>query len=366
MHGFGKFCAIILGLLIADTVFSANPLAGVQTVFIILMENHNWSSIQGNANAPYINHTLLPMASYCLQYFNPPGNHPSEPNYLWLEAGTNFGILNDNPPSSNQQTTTNHLVSLLNRAGVSWKAYQENITGTTCPTTDSYPYAVRHNPFMFFTDVTANLAFCTNHVRPYSELAQDLRNNRVAQYNFITPNLTNDMHDAGCTTCNAVAHGDLWLFQQLPVIMGSSAYSNHGAIFITWDEGSGGDGPIGMIVVSPLAKGGGYSNTNYYMHGSTLRTMQEIFGVQPYLGAAANAADLSDLFAGLTLGAMQYTAGLVRFTVSGAVPGRTHIIEVSVDLKNWTAVSTNVPTTTSFIYSGSNPTRAGFYRVDLR
>ena len=59
------------------------------------MENHNWSDIKGNASAPYINTTLLPQASYAQQYYNPPGIHPSLPNYLWLEAGTNFGISND-------------------------------------------------------------------------------------------------------------------------------------------------------------------------------------------------------------------------------------------------------------------------------
>jgi hypothetical protein len=51
-----------------------------------------------------------------------------------------------------------------------------------------------------------------------------------------------------------------------------------------------------MIVVSPFAKGNGYSNTIAYDHSSTLRTMQEIFGVRPFLRAAANATDLSDLF----------------------------------------------------------------------
>lgn len=95
------------------------------TVFVILMENHNWSSILGSVNAPYINDTLLPMASYCDQYYNPPGIHPSEPNYLWLEAGTNFGILNDKPPSTNHQTTTNHFVTQLKNAGISWRTYQE-------------------------------------------------------------------------------------------------------------------------------------------------------------------------------------------------------------------------------------------------
>jgi hypothetical protein len=51
-----------------------------------------------------------------------------------------------------------------------------------------------------------------------------------------------------------------------------------------------------MIVLSPDAKGGGYSNTIHYTHSSTLRTVEEIFGVTPLLGDAANATDLSDLF----------------------------------------------------------------------
>ena len=52
----------------------------IKTVFLILMENQDWSSIHGNPSAPYINKTLLPQASYALNYHNPPGNHPSLPN----------------------------------------------------------------------------------------------------------------------------------------------------------------------------------------------------------------------------------------------------------------------------------------------
>jgi hypothetical protein len=80
------------------------------------------------------------------------------------------------------------------------------------------------------------------------------------------------------------------------MILTSSAYRNGGAVFLTWDEASTGDGPIGMIVVSPLAKGNGYENSIYYNHGSTLRTLQEIFGVTPLLNDAAKQTDLSDLF----------------------------------------------------------------------
>ena len=72
---------------------------GIGHVFVILMENHNWADIKGSASAPYINGTLLPLGSRAENYMNPTGLHPSLPNYLWLEAGTNFGIRNDSGPS---------------------------------------------------------------------------------------------------------------------------------------------------------------------------------------------------------------------------------------------------------------------------
>ena len=287
----------------AQTVFPS--LSPIQTVFIILMENHNWTgtpdAIKGSPYAPYINNTLLPAASHTEQYFNPPGISPSLPNYLWLEAGTNFGILDDTPPVGHPLTATQHLVTLLNAAKISWKSYQEGITGATCPLADSAPYAVRHDPFVYFTDVTNNLdpngAYCIAHVRPFSELATDLQHGTVARYNFITPNLCDDMHDQCPPIDNDIQQGDTWLSQNVPMILNSAAYRTGGALFITWDEAESGDGPIGMIVLSPLAKGHGYQNSIYYDHGSTLRTFEEIFAVSPLLNDAANQKDLSDLFA---------------------------------------------------------------------
>jgi phosphatidylinositol-3-phosphatase len=271
-----------------------------KTVFLIMLENHNWSDIKNSPSAPYINYTLLPMGSYAEQYFNPPGNHPSEPNYVWLEAGTNFGISDDADPGANHQNTSQHFVTLLNTAGISWKSYQEGISGTDCPLTGSGLYAPKHNPMVFFDDVTntndPNSSYCIAHVRPYQELANNLQQNTQARYNFITPNLCNDMHDTCAPLNDSVKQGDTWLSQNLPMILNSQAYQNGGIVFITWDEGEGGDGPIGMIMLSNDAKGGGYSNTIQYTHSSTLRTLEEIFGVTPMLGDAANATDLSDLF----------------------------------------------------------------------
>jgi hypothetical protein len=79
--------------------FSAG-LPAIQDVFVILMENHNWNEIKGSPSAPYMNNTLLPIAAHAEAYSNLPGIHPSLPNYLWLEAGTNFGVADDNPPPS--------------------------------------------------------------------------------------------------------------------------------------------------------------------------------------------------------------------------------------------------------------------------
>ena len=167
--------------------FSINAMS-TKNVFLIMMENHNWSDIKNNPSAPYINNTLLPTASYAEQYYNPPGNHPSEPNYLWLEAGTNFGISDDADPDFNHQSTSQHLVTLLSTAGISWKSYQEDISGTDCPLTGSGLYAPKHNPMVFFDDVTnandPNSSNCISHIRPYTELTTDLQQNTEANYNL--------------------------------------------------------------------------------------------------------------------------------------------------------------------------------------
>src|SRR5712664_851271 len=289
------------------TTTTTRPSGAIRTVFLILMENTDWSSIKGSSSAPYINRTLLPAASHAEQYYNPPNMHPSLPNYLWLEAGTNFGIFDDNDPSKNAQSTSSHLVNLLEAAGISWKTYQEDegsgaFDGTYCPIGhDGNYYDVNHNPFVYFDDVTNNTSStatrCIQHVRPYSEFLTDLVTNTVPRYNFIVPDLCHDMHEGiSCSQTNRVLYGDTWLSTEVPKILASQAYLNNGALFITWDEGASGDGPIGMIVLSPKAKGRGYANTVAYDHSSTLRTVEEIFGVTPMLGGAASATDLRDLF----------------------------------------------------------------------
>jgi len=274
------------------------------TVFVILMENSDWSQIKQNVNAPYLNSLLThPQASYASAYYNPPQIHPSEPNYIWIEAGSNFGIRSNRDPiyPSNQVRGQNHLVKQLEARGLSWKSYQENISGEDCPLVSRYPYAAKHNPFIFFDDVSegfrSDSPHCIEHIRPFTEFAGDLTRNTVARYVFITPNLCNDMHDSCAPLRNQIKQGDDLLKNTVSMIVGSQAYQSKGAVIITWDEGSNdSDGPIGLILLSHRAKGGGYNNNIHYTHSSTLRTLQEIFAVTPLLGDAAQATDLSDLF----------------------------------------------------------------------
>ncbi len=367
-----RFIATILTLVLFSVQTRAANLSQIKTVFIIVMENTNWSVIKGNASAPYINNTLLPMASRCEQYYNPPTNHPSEPNYLWLEAGTNFGITNDSDPSVNHKNTTNHLAAQLKAANISWRSYQEDITGTTVPLTAVLKYAPKHNPFVFFDDMTGtnntSNAYGIAHNRPFTELAADLANNTVARYNFLTPNLCNDMHDSCAPLNNRILQGDTWLSSNLPPILASAAYTNGGAIFLLWDEGEGSaapDGPIGMLVISPLARGGGYYNNTHYTHSSLLRTFQTVFNVSPFLGDAANANDLSDLFSRYSLNTAVKVSNGWQFNITGVIPLKTNILQATTNLTSWTPINTNISATNNYTYTDTNAGNYGkrFYRL---
>lgn len=372
----------------------------IKHVFVIALENHDWTQpatvtggiepIYQNPNAPFINSLVNGTAqafidghvenigkhvAYATAYHNvlatPSGNnphiHPSEPNYLWAEAGTNFGILDDDDPYAdnppNAQNTTQHLSGLLQKAGKTWKSYQEDIDLTTSAglltnlplpedewtvplvslsgkfgpgnylnaynNSTQYNYACKHNPQVFFTDTNGGNNTSTSnplsrHYAPLQQLAFDLANDRVGDYNWITPDQYNEMHSAlsggfaGLTgDASQVRAGDNTLSRIVPLIMASQAYKDGGAIILWWDEseedGEPGDNAddfnhtIGEIVISRLAhpnEGGlPYASSIDYSHSSDLRTMQNIFhvkatgGSSPYLGDAANATDLSDLFA---------------------------------------------------------------------
>jgi len=155
--------------------------------------------------------------------------HPSKPNYIWMVAGQNFGILNNNDPGpGNVIAATSHLADQIEHAGLTWKTYQESM-GAPCGLRSHDLYAVKHNPFAYFADINGwdGQTFqpsqrCNDHIVDYSRLDADLASGDVPDYVFITPNLINDMHNG------SVAGGDAWLSREVPKILASPAYADGG------------------------------------------------------------------------------------------------------------------------------------------
>lgn len=281
--------------------------SAIQHVFVIAMENHGTSSIYGNTtSAPYINNTLLPMYGRATNFIDKLPSLPSEPHYVWMEAGTNafsdHTFTNDNDPSSTNSTaSTAHLSTQITKAGLSWLSYQEGLNSTTgaCPIAGSGNYAPKHDPFIFFRDVSGTTpsktnAFCAAHHKALTALATDLTNNTVAAYNFITPNLCHDMHSNSCTgSSDPVKQGDTWLSQNVPAII-SYVNAHQGVLLIVWDEPEGSTGNVPLIVVGPHVKPN-FASTVQYTHGSLVKAVEQIL-VLPTLATVSADNTLTDFF----------------------------------------------------------------------
>jgi hypothetical protein len=300
----GIACACALGMTSAQSAQGSV----IQHVFVITMENHDGSQIYGNTtDAPYINNTLIPNYARTTNFNDELPSLASEPHYLYMEAGTNafsdHTFTTDNNPSSTNSTgSTAHLVTQIKNAtsGVTWMSYQEGQNSTTgaCPIASSGFYAPKHNPFVFFRDVSGNPpsktnAYCAAHNKPYSSFATDLAANNIASYVFITPNLCNDMHGAtGCPNSNTIRSGDDWLKAELPRII-NYATTHAGIVFITWDEGSA-TTKVPFLAVGPGVKAG-YAGAVSYDHGSLVKSVERILGL-PFLSTVSGKNDFTDLF----------------------------------------------------------------------
>jgi len=274
--------SLLTGICATGMMLAASHAAPLGTVFVIDLENRNFTAgtdtsggsvVFGNAAAPYINSLITPgnpnaaQVSYAPCYHNVlatatganPSIHPSEPNYLWQESGTNYGVANDNDPygtnkqvqvianflAGNPSVSGQNLSGLLQVAGVSWKSYQEGIdmqsttggnvnlggatlTNTVLPQSQwtvplvsfsgnnaaytnpyngshQWNFACKHCGSLFYTITNGSTVATANtspsnplaqNYAPLEQLANDLSNNTVARYVLITPDQFNDMHTA--------------------------------------------------------------------------------------------------------------------------------------------------------------------------
>jgi acid phosphatase len=272
------------------------PTAWQGSVFTIVMENKNRDQIVGGDAAPFIN--SLAQSNAVAAGYHDSYVHPSEPNYIWMVAGENFGILNDDDPSGgNTIDSRSHLADQIEKAGLEWRSYQESM-GEPCGLRSHDSYAVKHNPFVYFSDVNGwdgtsfqPSARCTAHVVDYSQLDADLASGHLPDYVFITPNLDNDMHDG------SIGQGDAWLSREVPKILASDSFKNGGVLFLVWDEGDN-DGDIPpFLAISPQAKSGFVSHTDYDT-SAFLKTVQTMLGLEtlPCATQPSAVSVMSDLF----------------------------------------------------------------------
>lgn len=255
---------------------ASEPPAGYDHVVWIVMENHSFDQIIGSSEAPYINQLA---AHYGLATNFYAEAHPSLPNYIAMTSGSTQGIADDGDPASHPLDVP----SLFSRLpGGGSRSLQESMP-SNCLRSDAGDYAARHNPQVYYVNLGGD---CARYDVPLGD-PPDLS----ARFTFVTPNLMHDMHNG------TVADGDSWLSTFMPKVLASSEYAGgQTAVFLTWDEDdllTGNHIPT-LVIAPPVVPG--TRVTERLDHYAMLRATQEMLGLEPLLGAAAQAADLRTAF----------------------------------------------------------------------
>ncbi len=266
----------------------------VNNVFVVVLENHGYNSVIGNAVMPYLN-SLASRYALATNYFA--DAHPSIGNYFMLTTGQT--ITNDDNFAG--VVSDDNIVRQLVAAGRTWKGYFSALPSIGYLGGDKFPYVKHHNPFAYLRDVIDNPALQANLV-PMSQLGQDTAVGELPQFGFIVPDDLEDGHGClpGVTCSDAVllAAADTWLQNNIDPLIKSAAFQRGGVLFITWDESetsdnSHGGGQVATVVVSPGARTG-FRSTVFYQHENLLRTVLQELRVQSFPGASANAQAMVD------------------------------------------------------------------------
>jgi acid phosphatase len=277
---------LLFVLVLLATSVSVAQLPSFNHVFIVVEENHNYSSVIGSSSMPYLN-SLASKYGLATQYYA--NTHPSIGNYFELTTGQ---VITNND-SFNKTVTADNVVRHLLTAGKTWKAYEESLpkTGYISPNTGGY--VRRHCPLSYFSDVVNSSTQRMNLV-PFSRFKTDLANNALPNYSFITPNLCNDAHDCSLKTA------DTWLKNNIDPLVKNSTFQNSGLLIIVFDEAgsdnSHGGGRVAWIAIAGKHSKAGYKSGKLYQHQNTLRLMLEALGVKTYPGSAKTASNMSEFF----------------------------------------------------------------------
>lgn len=259
-------------------------------VFVILMENLGYSAAMSTTEL----RALASKWAYASNYYAT--THPSLPNYLSLIGGSTFSITTD---CTGCYVNANNLPTELTQHSISWGAYMESIPSDCYlpPYAPSGLYAGKHDPFRYFDNIRSSKTLCSN-IQPLHTLENTLANSSSSLPHFIwiTPNICNDGHN-----CSASVAAN-WLGSMISKITSSSAWQHNGALYVTWDEGNGGDFR-GLTSTGSIAANGGGGHVLTLViepglkHGTILPQLTDHYGLLksiennfhvPLLGLSAN------------------------------------------------------------------------------
>jgi acid phosphatase len=265
-------------------------------VFVVLLENHAFSQVIGNAAMPYLN-SLASSHSLATNYFA--NTHPSIGNYFMLTTGN----IETNNDAFTGTVSSDSIPRAFAAAGKTWKAYMESLPSVGYTGGDVYPYFKHHNPFAYMTDVLGSSAEIANLV-PFTQISSDLGSGTLPNFAFIAPNAEHDAHDcptggSACLDTDKLAAADNWLKTNIDPLIKSPALTNS-VFIIVFDEAvdtdaANGGGHIAMVMAGSHVKAG-FKSTTFYQHQSTLRLVMDLLRVADHPGNSAAAPTMQEFF----------------------------------------------------------------------
>ncbi|KAK3984562.1 phosphoesterase family-domain-containing protein [Cladorrhinum sp. PSN332] len=236
----------------------------------IWLENVDYSVAIADPNLAYLASQGISLTNYIAR------THPSQPNYVAVAGASRHGITDNGFRRLSSSIKT--VVDLLEDGGVSWSIYQEDMPysgfqGTyKNPLTGADMYVRKHNPLMSYDSVassTTRLAKCKN----FTMFERDLAQNKLPQWMFITPNMTNSGHDTSVTFAGKWARNFI-----VPLLSNSNFNVPRTLVMLTFDEGStsGTNQVYAVLLGSAItAAKKGTTNSTQYGHYSVIKTVED-------------------------------------------------------------------------------------------
>ena len=263
---------------------ATRPARPIDKVLVFMVENHSLSQMQAGMPKTY---AFARQHSYATDYSAI--QHPSLPNYIAIAAGTTFGIDDDADPSAHRLSGNNVFRQAAQRHKTA-RTYADAMP-RRCALTNAGPYAVRHNPWTYFTP---DRAACRKNDVPATRLARDAAAGTLPNLGFVVPDVLHDAHDG------TLAQADDWIAAQIAAVTaGPDWKAGRLAIVVTADED---DRQHGNKVLTVVATNGQRPRvvTTPLSHYSLTGFLEDVIGAR-HLRKARTAPSLAKAF-GITVG----------------------------------------------------------------